>query len=321
MPKKSRFPQQLGWEDFLSFMRELLLWLVTQVGKPDYLPELEVGLSAKVDLYETALALYAAKKNLAPEQRKLKDAAIEALREALTRVKATLPVFFPDPSVLGEFNLAQEIKTDEDELYIQASACLAHWALVSALPEYLTLVPDFTVAQAAFADFVAKRETYTITFQAMQAAQNDMEQLRIPIQEQERKIFDWYRSRYNDSIDPWWTDTVWGTSGGGESGGTGTAWDAKPIAKIMKAPYPLNGISAGCEEYSGTERFDMRIAWAPKGAGVPPMPEEDYMTDVEQPTLLDVELMFGFVYYLWIRARKDGEVSEWSDVAGCEWEG
>jgi len=103
--------------------------------------------------------------------------------------------------------------------------------------------------------------------------------------------------------------------------GTGTAWDAKPIAKIMKAPYPLNGISAGCEEYFGTTRFDFRIAWAPKGEGVPPMPEEDYMTDVEQPTLLDVELMIGYVYYEWIRARKDGEVSEWSDVASYEWEG
>ena len=95
----------------------------------------------------------------------------------------------------------------------------------------------------------------------------------------------------------------------------------KPIAKIMKAPYPLNGISAGCEEYSGTTRFDYRIAWAQKGEGVPPMSEEDYMTDVEQPTLLDVELMFGYVYYEWIRARKDGEVSEWSDVASYEWNG
>jgi len=51
------------------------------------------------------------------------------------------------------------------------------------------------------------------------------------------------------------------------------------------------------------------------------MPEKDYMTDVEQPMLLDVELMFGFVYYEWIRSRKDGEVSEWSDVAGFEWNG
>jgi len=37
--------------------------------------------------------------------------------------------------------------------------------------------------------------------------------------------------------------------------------------------------------------------------------------------MTDVELMFGFVYYEWIRARKDGEVSEWSDVAGFEWNG
>jgi hypothetical protein len=113
----------------------------------------------------------------------------------------------------------------------------------------------------------------------------------------------------------WWTESPWGAVGGesGEGSGTGTAWDAKPFAKIGKAPDPLFGISAGCEEYSGTTRFDYRIAWAPKGAVAPPMPEKDYMTDVE--------LMFGFVYYEWIRARKEGEVSEWSDVAGFEWEG
>jgi len=87
-----------------------------------------------------------------------------------------------------------------------------------------------------------------------------------------------------------------------------------PIAKIGKAPYPLTGISAGCEEYSGTTRFDFRIAWAQNGEGVPPMSEEDYMTDVEQPTLLDVELMFGYVYYEWIRARNGDEVSDWALV-------
>ena len=41
MPKKSRFPQQLGRENYKSFMRKLLSWLVSQLGKPDYLPELE----------------------------------------------------------------------------------------------------------------------------------------------------------------------------------------------------------------------------------------------------------------------------------------
>ena len=139
--------------------------------------------------------------------------------------------------------------------------------------------------------------------------------------ELEREIFNWYRAFYTDPEAEYWVKTPWGASSGGESGGAGTVWDDTPVAKIMKAPDPLFGISAGCEEYLGTTRFDYRIAWAQNGEGVQPMPEEDYMTDIEQPTLLDVELMFGYVYYEWIRARKNGEVSEWSDVASYEWNG
>ena len=212
MPKKSRFPQQLGWEDFLSFMRELIMWLASEAGNPDHQPTLQAGLVDKVNDYEAALTTYMMKKDLAPEQRKLKDSAVKELRVALTRIKDSLPVFFDDPDVLGQFGIAGSIETDEDELYIQASGCMGHWAMVSADPEFAPLVPDFDAAQAAFDDFVAKRETYTLTFQAMQGAQNDMEELRIPIQEQERTIFDWYRSRHPDANDPWWTDTPWGTS-------------------------------------------------------------------------------------------------------------
>ena len=321
MAKKSRYPQYLGWEDFLSFMRALFLWLTSQIGEPDHLPDLEIGLEAKVDDFEAAMVVYAEKKNLAPEQRELKDNAITELRETLIRAKMTLPVFFPDPAVLGEFNLAQDIHSDEDDLYIQASACLAHWDLVKALPEYATLVPDFTAAQEAFDDFVAKRETYTITFQAMQAAQNDMGELRGPIQEQASKIFDWYRSRYRDAQDDFWTETPWGTSGGGSGGGEGTKWDDKPTAEIKKITFPKIGIIAGCAEYTGTDRFDIRIAYVPKGEGVPPMPDYDYVTDVEEPVFLDLEPQVGYVYYEWIRARKGEEVSEWSDVASLEWNG
>jgi len=316
MPKKSRFPQQLGWEDYLSFMRELLLWLVSQLGKPDHLPALEVGLEAKVDDYEAVHVVYAAKKNLAPELRKLKDSAIEELREALKRIKMTLPVFFPDPAVLGEFNLAQAIQEDEDELYIQASACMAHWALVSADPEYATLVPDFTVAQAAFDDFKTKRETYTITFQAMQAAQNDMEQLRIPIQEQERKMFDWYRSRYPDANDAWWTDTPWGTSSGGE----------EPVAPVFPAkPVGFDG--------EVTELDDIRLWWlkyagakvnlyrADGNIGGPALerPNVAFMTGIINESFTDTNLQNNRVYYYWICAVVEGVEGEFAGPVVIEY--
>jgi len=105
-------------------------------------------------------------------------------------------------------------------------------------------------------------------------------------------------------------------------GQPGSGWDSAPIAKMIKAFDPLDGILAGCEDYEGTERFDLRIAWAKKNDPAPDMPDTDTYTDIMQPALLDADgfpLQKNFVYYLWIRARKDGEVSEWSEVASFEW--
>jgi hypothetical protein len=53
------------------------------------------------------------------------------------------------------------------------------------------------------------------------------------------------------------------------------------------------------------------------------MPLVDSYTDVMQPIYLDEQnfpLEKGYVYYLWIRARKDNEISEWSEVVGMLWE-
>jgi len=100
-----------------------------------------------------------------------------------------------------------------------------------------------------------------------------------------------------------------------------TDWPNAPVAKIWIAPYPVTGILAGCEEYTGTDRFDFRIAYAKKNEPVPEMPADNYLTDVEGPALLGNEfpLEKNMVYYEWIRASKDSEVSEWSDVASVEW--
>ena len=125
--------------------------------------------------------------------------------------------------------------------------------------------------------------------------------------------------RYDKRLDDYGFD-VWNKPGEG-GGGDENGWQNKPTAEIKKITFPKLGITAGCAEYTGTDRFDIRIAYAPKGAGVPSMPDYDYVTDVEEPVFLDVELMNGYVYYEWIRARKGEEVSEWSDVASLEWNG
>ena len=325
MPVHTRDPLSLAYNDYKGWIRlEALKWFGDHSGDADFPSHILGGLinfTAKIDAYDAAFAPYFSLIDLANARNKLYSTAADNLVEKLQQIKYALPTIAPDPEILALFNLASKIPTDRDLLQVVAENALTYWATVAIDPLFAPVVGDFVALQSLYDDYIAAQANFIATDDQREATQNLVLSTRAACHEIERKVFTWYRSRHTDGQDEWWTNSPWGKTGGGESGETGTAWDAKPIAKIMKAPYPLNGISAGCEEYSGTTRFDYRIAWAPKGAGVPTMPDKDYMTDVEQPTLLDVELMFGYVYYEWIRARKDGEVSEWSDVASYEWNG
>jgi hypothetical protein len=319
MAKKNRFPQQFGWEDFLTFMRELLSWLGSQVGQPDHQPSLEVGLADLVDDYEAGLITYAAKKNLAPQLRVVKDNAMKALREALIRVKMTLPVFFDEPSVLGEFNLAQDIESDEDDLYIQASACLAHWDVVKALPEYAGMIADMTVVEDGFADFVAKRNTYSATFQAMQAAQNDLIDLRAPIQDLERKIFDWYRSRYRNAQHEFWTETPWGTASGGSGGGGGEpqpgSWE-DAVANLAVVLGAGNAASIRGDVHQTADGVAIFMAITPMGddnvPAIPAVPVEPLVPGLPY----DMPVQFNVRVWFWVCHVKDGA---WGAMAGPKW--
>jgi len=189
MAKKARYPQRLNWQDYLTFMQvDVLPWLLLQVGQPDYMASLVVGLDVKVAAYRDALNLYVAKNSLAPEQRKLLALKFTALREGLLRAKISLPVFFADPAVLGEFGLSVDITNDEDDMFLVAKNCLAHWDLVKLLPEYADLVPDFSALQTVFDDYNATRTLYTQTFQEAQIAQNDMVAARDVCNEHERNF-------------------------------------------------------------------------------------------------------------------------------------
>jgi len=200
---------------------------------------------------------------------------------------------------------------------------VGHWVDITGggvPPEYAPLEADFVALQAMFTAFETAKSEHFAAMNAAQEAQNDVLTTREACHEQERKIFNWYGARYSDPKDEWWTGTWWGTSGGGGEEGV-TKWDAKPIAVIEKAPAPAIGLTAGCEPYDGTDRFDLRIAYAKKNESTPDMPLVDYATDVEQPVLLGLgfPLEKGYVYYVWIRARLGEEVSEWSEVVGVEW--
>jgi hypothetical protein len=317
MAKKNRYPQYLGWEDFLTFMRELLHWLFEQVGDPDYKAALVTGLEGKVDDYEAALVDYVAKKELPPEYRKLLDEKFEALRESLIQIKMTLPVFFPDPAVLGEFALSQDITNDEDDVYIIASACLAHWELVKLLPEYADMVADFGKLKDAFDDFVAQREQHMDSFQDMQTAQNVLIEKREPINTQERKLFDWYRSRHRVADAEWWTGSPWGTSSGGkEEPGepVGAFPDKVSNMTVKKASPPQNGAIVSCDPLAGVIGYNVCKAKVPTGMPRPMRPAEKWVF-IAEPPVIDTAVEIGFDYYYWIcGVNSENAEGEWSDA-------
>jgi hypothetical protein len=248
--------------------------------------------------FALALQDYKNKKDIAEARTREIAPASKQLRDLMLGLSRMLPTLFDgDENVLAEFSLTKPIPTDDDLLLVAARSCRDRWDVVKLEPEYAPLTFLFDQVAVLVLALEDARDAATVVAQARDAAQNAKDVALEAAVKKVQAIFNWYRGLYVSPEDERWQATPFGaTYGEGESGGgTGTKWDAKPIAKIGKAPYPLNGISAGCEEYSGTTRFDFRIAWAQNGEGVPPMPEEDYMTDVEQPTLLDVELMFGYV--------------------------
>ena len=81
MPQKARYPKDLGIGDFISFIRELLLWLASQVGDPDYRAILVDGFQAKFDALEAKLVEYKQLIIHVPEINKLYTGAADALHE------------------------------------------------------------------------------------------------------------------------------------------------------------------------------------------------------------------------------------------------
>jgi len=213
MPNKTRAPKDLGIDDFISFIRLLLLWLAGQVADPDYRAALVDGLQAKFDALEAKFLEYKQLKIHVPEKNELYTNAADALHKGLSMLKGLLPSFFDDPDIHGFFGLAKPIPTDLDELYSTGQICFDQWATVSGEPEYADVAPDFADVLVLFNDFVIKRDEYEAKFQAMQAAQNDMEDLRAEVEDQERDLFNYYRSKHPKGDDPWWTDTPWGGTG------------------------------------------------------------------------------------------------------------
>ena len=216
MAIKTRQPKDLGIDDFITFVRRLLIWIATQVGDPDYRAVLVDGLEAKLDALVAKLAEYRQLQIHVPEINDLYTTAADTLHDGLEVLKGILPSFFDDPDVLGFFGLAKPIPTDLDELFTLGGVCFGKWDEVAGEPEYSDVETDFENVRVMFDDFVSKRDEYELKYQELQDAQNEMVALREEIEEQERNIFQYYRSKHPDYKAEWWTNTPWGTSGGGE---------------------------------------------------------------------------------------------------------
>jgi len=315
-----REPYDYSDADYVGFTEDVEQFLGDDRSLPDRPDHLIAQQAATGAAYRATYVAMNAALGLRKQASDTIANTVKLLKKKLNWMKTVLPTL-SDESILLSFGLDKPVPVAYSEIKAMADAADVYWQTVALDPLYAPFADGCNELAPLIAIYDSARATQVAADGEYSQRQNEKDLARAAHHEVERDIFTIYTATYPDPYDDYWTNTPWGKASGGESGETGTSFSDKPIAKIMKAPYPLNGISAGCEEYSGTTRFDYRIAWAQKGEGVPPMSEEDYMTDVEQPTLLDVELMFGYVYYEWIRARKDGEVSEWSDVASYEWNG
>ncbi len=320
--KKSRRPYDLSYDDYDNFLLGIPIFAEDHSSDPDFYPKYAL-IPPLIEDYHEKYSAYVNAQNLADVARDAYiDDSINPLRDALVGLRRLLPALFDDDSMLGAFGINKDIETDVDKLIVQAEICRDHWAQLcdpDIPPEYLPVQGKLDAIAGLVSAVLDSREAYAEATRDVKIAQNELLAARELVNHEERRMFNWYRGLYTDPQDEFWTETPWGKAGGSSSGGT--SWNAAPRGKLTKAEFPLKGLLAGCEEYTGTTRFDFRIVGAKKNEPIPEMPLVDWRTNIEQPTLVPVDfpLEKGYVYYLWIRARKGEEVSAWSDVVGIEW--
>ena len=319
---KSRRPYRLTDEKYDEWFTGFVTWYLALPDTPEYCNWLRAGLQALDDDYFAKRIVAQQADDVQMDASAAWRTSVSALRTLLIKLRISLLSLVPgDDSVLHLFRIDKEVPEDPDTLVDYATIADLAWQPHSAEPEYAYFAARLNNIAVFCDDVKAKRIAMRQAITAFSHASDEKTAAREACNERERAIFSFFRGE--DLPDGFWTDSMWGLpSGGEEEPGGATAWDDKPIASMTIAPVPMHGILAGCKKYDGTKRFDLRIAWAKKNEPAPDMPENDWWTDVEQPVLMDADgfpLQKGYVYYLWIRARKDGEVSEWSEVAFILW--
>ena len=322
--KKSRTPYYLKYDDYDNFLYGVEKYHDDHGGDADFYPHWAI-LGPLVTAFHAGYQAFVAARQLIDDTKRTFDDVVKVLRENMVGLRRQLPILIRDDSVLGHFGIEEEVPTDVDLLLVNARICRDYWESLCTPdppPEYLALSDKLNENTALLASAEDAQRAYADAIRGREEARVVRDEAREACNAEERSMFAWYRGIWTDAKDDRWSATPWGaSSGGGEEPGGGTSWRDKPVATMKIVTNPMHGIILGCEEYSGTERFDMRVASALAGEIAPPIPEEDYASDVEEPVFLGIEYFPGYVYYGWIRARKEGEVSEWSEFASVEWTG
>lgn len=215
---KTRDPQKdLYHTDYKNWLIKVDDWLGDNAAEPDYPSHLAPWLTALITALETALDDWDNKNEDQSGKNKVYTTKAKEVRENLIKLKMSLPTVMPDPPVLSEFGLARNIPRDRDEIQQMAVGVVNEWNTVSdpaVPPEYAPLEADFVAFLALYQAFIDARDDYNNRYNEAQVAQNAVLDARAACHDVERKIFNWYRARHQDSTDEWWTGTWWGATYG-----------------------------------------------------------------------------------------------------------
>jgi len=218
MPEKTRYPaHELSHADYLGWIKRVVKWLGNRVGEEDYPAELADELAVKVEEFERALLEYDGLRSVVGGKHEKYVRAFGALRKQMIMAKKLLPIFAPNPPVLGDFGLAGKIEHDKDELSTRAAVVAGYWEDIcdpDPPPEFSSVASDMDKLVELFDGFIVARNEYEQTYIAAEGAQNDMIEARAACHKVERKIFRWYRAHHPKTRGEWWTATEWGTSRG-----------------------------------------------------------------------------------------------------------
>ena len=218
MARKSRYPyRDLGFTDYLTWIKGFAKWFGDQEGKPDYPTHLGDGLEEAIEDYHKAVNNWERLKSLRGGKYKIVSGAFKALRKQIVRIRIALPTIAPDSHVLADFGISKAASQDHDILCVDAEICVNHWnelcdpdppAQFEPVRFYFEKLAELLDNHAN-----AKRAYGEVMFDAL-AAQNELVRARKACDVIERRIFRWYRACYPDTKDEFWTATDWGASRG-----------------------------------------------------------------------------------------------------------